>query len=66
MRVADKNGVELIEGVSVLVPSPNETDVHTNEFVGNVVHIGNQYVTVEDMEGDCFDIEAERVEVYFG
>jgi len=49
-------------GSFVLVPNPNETDIHNHEFLGVVVGIRGEYATVEDGDGDCFDIEIDRLE----
>lgn len=57
-----ENLAEIKLGSLVLVPSPNETDIHNYEFRGVVVGIKGEYATVEDADGDCFDIEIERLE----
>ena len=59
----DKNGVEIDIGDEVEVPEPNSTDMYNNEFVGRVSDFRNDMVTVEDQDGDCWDIEPERLEV---
>ena len=46
----------------VLVPEPNESDIHNHEFLGVIKVIKGEYATVEDMDGDCFDIELDRLE----
>lgn len=48
-------------GEFVLVPEPDDTDIHNHEFTGEVIAITNGIVTVEDGDGDCFDIEIERL-----
>ena len=48
-------------GDFVLVPEPDNTDIHNHEFTGEVIAITNGIVTVEDEDGDCFDIEIERL-----
>lgn len=48
-------------GEFVLVPEPDDTDIHNHEFTGEVIAITNGIVTVEDGYGDCFDIEIERL-----
>ena len=48
-------------GDLVLVPSPNETDIHNCEFEGFVSCFHGDFITVEDQEGNSFDIEPERV-----
>lgn len=59
----DKNGDVIEKGCSVLVPEPDDkfADAHNNEFVGTVVSFHDEYVTVEDGDGDCYDVEPERV-----
>ena len=51
------------EGDFVLVPEPNNTDIHNHEFTGEVISISNGIATVEDGDGDCFDIEIERLKL---
>ena len=54
-------------GDNVEMPDPKDdgSDLWNNEFTGQIVNIYDTnniiYATVEDGEGDCFDIEAERV-----
>jgi hypothetical protein len=54
-------------GDNVEMPDPKDdgSDLWNNEFTGQIVNIYDTnsiiYVTVEDGEGECFDIEAERV-----
>ena len=48
-------------GDFVLVPEPDDTDIHNHEFTGEVISILNGIATVEDGDGDCFDIEIERL-----
>lgn len=62
----DKNGLLIAKGDVVLVPQPDEVDSYSNEFMGTVVSIDGDFVTVEDNQGDCFSIEAERLEVVDG
>ena len=57
-----ENLMENQVGSFVLVPDPNESDIHNHEFLGVVVSIRGEYATVEDGDGDCFDIEIERLE----
>jgi hypothetical protein len=57
-----ENLAEIKVGSFVLVPDPNETDIHNHEFQGVVVNIKGEYATVEDGDGDCFDIEIKRLE----
>lgn len=57
------NGQILAVGQRVMMPEPKEdgTDSHQNEFAGRVEGFHDEYVTVQDGDGDCFDIEPERV-----
>ena len=48
-------------GDSVIVPDPIEGDIHNHSFVGSIVDFKGELATVEDMEGNCFDIEIERL-----
>ena len=48
-------------GDSVEVPDPDDTDIHNHSFVGTIVNFRNGYAVVEDGDGDCFDIELERL-----
>ena len=44
-----------------MFPSHDIADIHNHEFTGYVIAITNGIVTVEDGDGDCFDIEIERL-----
>lgn len=57
----DSQGNLIEHGAGVLVPEPNETDIHQHEFEGSVVGERHGYVQVEDQEGNCFELEAERL-----
>jgi hypothetical protein len=46
---------------AVEVPDPIDGDLHNHSFVGTIVNIKGDLATVEDMDGDCFDIEIERL-----
>ena len=48
-------------GENVEVPDPNDSDIHNHSFVGSIVGFRGELATVEDMDGDCFDIEIERL-----
>ena len=48
-------------GKFVLVPEPDDTDIHNHEFTGTIISIVNGIATVEDGDGDLFDIEIERL-----
>ena len=58
----DKNGLTIEVDCQVLVPEPNETDIHIFEFVGMVDDIlDNGNVIVSDGDGDFFEVEPERL-----
>ena len=59
----DINNTVIKIGQTVLVPDPNNDDIHNHSFVGTVEQFRGEYVTVIDGEGDCFDIEPERLEI---
>lgn len=61
----DMNGKAIQPFDDVIVPNPNETDIHNFEFQGMVDGFRNGNVLVVDQEGDCFEIEPERLEVVF-
>jgi len=64
MKHLDKNGIEIIHLASVLVPEPNETDIHNFPFAGTATDLlDNGNVIVEDGDSDFFEIEANRLEV---
>lgn len=57
------NGIVLEEGQRVLMPEPLDAlnDTHNHQFAGRVSGFQDEYITVEDGEGDHFSVEAERV-----
>lgn len=62
----DKNGVEIEEGQTVIVPEPNENDDWN--FGGfsadvNKLDVENGFVVVVDGDGDAWCVEPERLEV---
>lgn len=61
----DKNGKVLEAGQSVLVPDPNDTDIHNHEFEGTIENTGGagNLILVVDMENNFYQIEAERLEI---
>jgi len=59
----DKNGRTIEVGMTVEVPEPSGNDIHNFEFRGSVNSFHDEYVTVEDMESNFFDIEPERLEI---
>lgn len=61
----DKNGVEITDSCLVEMPEPNGNDIHNNSFVGTAIDsLDDGTVIVEDSDGDCFAIEANRLVVY--
>jgi hypothetical protein len=48
-------------GDEVEVPDPNDSDIHNHSFVGTLIDIKGDLGVVEDGEGNCFDIELERL-----
>ena len=61
----DKNGKLLEVGQHVIVPDPNETDIHNFSFVGYLNDILEERGTciIEDGDSDFFEIECERLEI---
>jgi len=58
----------IVMGDSVIVPEPLEDDIWNNEFVGTTVEKrpdedGVWLITVEDQEGNCFDVEESRLKL---
>lgn len=64
MEARDKN-YSLIElGMYVEVPEPTKEDNWNHSFVGSVLKIEeDNYIVVEDFDGDCFTVECERLEI---
>jgi hypothetical protein len=48
-------------GDEVEVPEPNDTDIHNHSFVGTIIEFRGENAIVEDGEGDCFEIETDRL-----
>lgn len=59
----DKFGRTITIGDSVLVPDPNDSDIHNHSFIGTVDKFKGEYVVVEDGDDNAFDIEPERLEI---
>jgi len=57
-----RNYLEL--GMLVVVPEPNDTDIHSHEFVGGIIGGDVNVSWVEDSEGDVYCIENERLLPY--
>lgn len=47
----------------VVVPDPDDSDLHNHSFVGTIVHIyeSGDMMMVEDGDGNCWDIETDRL-----
>ena len=64
VKAFDKNGKEINHLALVEVPKPNDSDIHKFSFVGTAIdHLDNGNIIVEDGDSDCFEIEANRLEV---
>ena len=63
MEMVDINGIEIKKGCIVNVPAPLEEDQWNFDFQGSVIEIQDDYVIVEDGEGDCWCVEPERLEI---
>ena len=60
----DKNGYPIEVGDAVLVPEPIDGDDLWNcSFMGVVDGFRYENVIVVDGDGDCFDIDPERLEL---
>ncbi len=64
VTIKDKDGKPLEIGDSVTMPAPNGTDDawKYGGFLTQIVGTKPGLVTVEDADGDCFDVEPERTE----
>lgn len=66
MRDKSYKEIELLDIVQVPEPRSFNDNWHY-EFIGTVIKfIEDDYCIVEDMDGDCFTIESELLEVYEG
>lgn len=59
----DKNNKTISIGDDVIVPDPNETDLHNYSCQGSVEGFHGEYVLVRDGDGNFFDIEPKRLEI---
>lgn len=57
------NEADFLVGETVIVPGPNESDIHNHSFEGVVTSVDNGIATVVDGEGERFEIETERLEM---
>lgn len=55
--------MQLEIGDSVIVPEPNDSDLHNHSFQGTVIDIRDEdeIASVEDMDGNIYDIELYRL-----
>jgi len=60
----DKNGIKIEIGYSVEVPYAESNDIWGSDFVGTVDSFHGDYVTVVDGDGNCFDVEPERLKLF--
>ena len=63
LKLRDSSGFPINQGDLVLVPEPDDTDIHSHSFSGYVKSFRNGNVIVEDMTDECFEIEPERLTV---
>lgn len=65
MNVNDKNGKPISKGDDVVVDDPKPTDMHQHSFQGQVIGMkpSEGIVLVADQDGDCWDVDADSVEV---
>ena len=60
----DKNDNTIFNGDIVITPEPNDSDIHEHSFRGIVIDIyTNGNCVIEDSDGDCFEIEGNRLEL---
>lgn len=53
--------LEIYDYVIVPEPSYEFDDLHNHSFEGQIIDIRNNIATVEDFDGDCWDIELDRL-----
>jgi len=63
----DKNGVVIECGMDIEIPEPTNSDMWNFDFVGTVDSIDEKtkLITVVDGDGDYFQIESHRSEIYY-
>lgn len=59
----DKNGNDIDGGMTVIVPDPIPSDLHSHSFAGIVTGVRHGNIVVLDGDGDHFEIEPNRLEV---
>ncbi len=70
MRLAEEILEEphfLAPGTKVRVEEPEGDDMWNNEFVGTVKAVKKPWklYTIEDQDGDCFDVELRKLEINY-
>jgi len=66
MKHFDCNGDVVKKGDQVEVAKPTSNlDLHLYGFVGTVIDFKEDMITVEDQDGDCFDLESNMLELQF-
>jgi hypothetical protein len=55
--------MKFVKGMIVNVPAPTSKDLWQHEFTGTVCDFHVPFVTVRDQDGDCFDVEPDRLTV---
>jgi hypothetical protein len=58
--------LQIKEGDNVIVPDPEDDDVHAHSFQGTVVGFRNGYAQVQDQEENVFEIEPDRLKIEGG
>lgn len=61
MEYLDINGEILGVWDEVIVPDPNETDIHHHSFVGTVVKFRDNNAIVTDSDDNEFEVECNRL-----
>jgi hypothetical protein len=57
----DERGDIISIGDTVIVPDPEGDDMWNHEFQGQVKSMDNDYIVVEDGDGDCWSVEGDRL-----
>ena len=64
MKHEDKHGEWIFLGDTVNVDEPTSNlDPHNCAFTGTVINVKENYVTVQDLEENCYDLEPAQMEV---
>lgn len=57
------NNSQNLVGKTVVVAEPKLNDLHNHSFVGTVVKVKPDCVSVEDQDGDVFDLDFDQITV---